>query len=311
MAPPPNAALDAPVDAPALDLPGLVLPDAVPDQRVVTPLMKWVGGKKRLLGHITPHYTGQSTVLEPFFGGGAVSFNLASHHQGLRVVANEKLTPIVGIYDAVRTDVEAFINEVNSFADPYLALDGKDARRAYYYALRERYLTSAVDGPAPLFFMLWCAYSGLYRTGKVHPGRFNTSHGFGTEKAGFYKPENLRAAAELMGTWEFTSEDFSSTLGHVDADTFVFLDPPYRETYDNYTPDGFGAQDQERVVEFFKAAAATGAQVVYTNKDTGDDWYTDRFAGFNIARVPIRYQVNRNCAEVGRPESFEVLITAR
>lgn len=24
--------------------------------------------------------------------------------------------------------------------------------------------------------MLWCAYSGLYRTGEKHPGKFNTSH---------------------------------------------------------------------------------------------------------------------------------------
>jgi DNA adenine methylase len=276
-----------------------------------TPLMKWVGGKKRMLPHVLPHYTGQSRVVEPFFGGGAVSFKLASTHPGLVVHANEKLSPIVEIYNAVRGDVDAFIAGVRQYADPYLALEGKDARRAFYYQLRERYMTSQVDGPEALFFMLWCAYSGLYRTGKQYPGRFNTSHGFGLEKDGFFKPDNLRQAALMMSSWTITSTDFFDTLAHVDSDTFVFLDPPYRETYDTYTPDGFNADDQLRVVEYFKAAAARGAQVVYTNKDTGDDYYENHFAGFNIARVPIRYQVNRNCADVGRPETFEVVITAK
>lgn len=276
-----------------------------------TPLMKWVGGKKRMLPHVLPHFTTQTRVVEPFFGGGAVSFRLASATPGLVVHANEKLQPIVEIYESVRKDVEAFIDGVEVYAAPYLAHETKDERRAYYYALRERYLTGEVDGPEPLFFMLWCAYSGLYRTGKAHPGRFNTSHGFGAEKPGFFKPANLRAAAELMATWSFTSTDFAETLELVDADTFVFLDPPYRETYDTYTPDGFNAEDQVRVVEYFKAAADRGAQVVYTNKDTGDGYYEEHFAGFHIARVPIRYQVNRNCADVGRPESFEVVVTAR
>ena len=285
------------------------LPPAAPT--IVTPLMKWVGGKKRLLPTIVAHYQGQGKVVEPFFGGGAVSFYLASHHRDITVHANEKLGPIVDIYEAVRGDVEAFITDVDQWAVPYLEEDGKADRRAFYYWVRDEYLNFRIDGPAPLFFMLWCAYSGLYRTSREVAGRFNTSHGFGVEKPGFYKPANLRAASELMANWTITNDDFYDTLQVVDADTFVFLDPPYRETYDNYTPDGFSAEDQLRVVEYFKAAAATGAQVVYTNKDTGDDFYDTHFEGFHIDRVPIRYQVNRNCAEVGRPETFEVVITAR
>lgn len=279
--------------------------------RSATPIMKWVGGKKRMLPHVLTHFENQTKVVEPFFGGGAVSFKLASTHPGLVVHANEKLTPVVEIYAAVRDDVEAFIEQVSSYADPYLAAGGKDERRSFYYDLRSKYLVGDVDGPAPLFFMLWCAYSGLYRTGKEHPGRFNTSHGFGAEKPGFFKPENLRAAAQLMETWEFSSTDFSETLDLIDADTFVFLDPPYRTTYTGYTEDRFSDDDQERVVAYAHAAAARGAKVVYTNKYTDDGWYEDRFgpdSGFTITRVPIRYQVNRNCAEVGRPETFEALV---
>lgn len=273
--------------------------------------MKWVGGKKRLLPRILGHYDGQSRVVEPFFGGGAVSFAVAAGNPAVEVFANDKIVELVDIYRAVRADVDAFIAGVDRFAGPYLAEHGKDARRKFFYEVRQAYMERQIDGPEPLFFLLWCAYSGLYRTGKEFPGRFNTSHGFGLEKPGFYKPERLRAAAEVMGSWTFTSGDFAALASRVTADSFVFLDPPYRETYTGYTADGFGAADQERVVEFALEAARRGATVVYTNKHLGDDWYDERFvpAGFTVELVPIRYQVNRDCATAGRPETLEVLIS--
>lgn len=273
-----------------------------------SPILKWVGGKTRLLPKILAHYDGRARVVEPFFGGGAVTFALAAQHPGLEVVANDFIAPVIGIYEAVRDDVEAFITAVQELADPYLQLP-KEGRRAFYYDLRDRYMRQVVDGPAPLFFMLWCAYSGMYRTGKTYPGRFNTPFGFGQEKPGFYRPDRLRATAALMRDWAFSAGDFAGTLDHVTADTFVFLDPPYRGTYDGYTGAGFTDEDHRRVVDYFNAAADRGAKVVYTNKCLGDGFYEEHFAGRRIERVPIRYQVNRDCGTNGRPQTFEVLIT--
>lgn len=274
----------------------------------VHPILKWVGGKARLLPHLTKHYAGQRKVIEPFFGGGALSFHLAARDPEIKIIANDLLAPVVAIYEAVRDDVEAFIDEVELFAVPYLACQSKATRRAFYYDVRDRYHAGELDGPAPLFYLLWCAYSGLYRTSKARPGRFNTSHGFGLEKENFYHRERLRAAARVMGGWKFTSSDFERLLDDVDDDTFVFLDPPYRETYDGYTGAGFDEHDQLRVVDFFKSAHARGAKVLYTNKDVGDSFYAEHFSGFTIDRVPIRYQVNRNATSVGRPLTHEVLI---
>lgn len=273
------------------------------------PLLKWVGGKKKMLSAIVPHYSGQPTVVEPFFGGGALSFHLAAPNPALHVVANDQLGAVIEIYRAIRDDVEAFITGVEGYAAPYLGAGDKAARRAYYYDVRQRYMEQRVDGPEVLFFLLWTAYSGMFRTGKEFPGRFNTSHGFGIERAGFYHPDRLRATAPLMAGWDFTSGDFYDTLGAVTEDSFVFLDPPYRGTYDGYTDAGFTEDDQLRVAEFFAACDRVGAKVVYTNKDLGDDFYATNFAGYAIARVPIKYMVNRNAPSVGRPTTYEVVIS--
>jgi DNA adenine methylase len=275
------------------------------------PILKWVGGKTRLLDRITAEYGGQHQVVEPFFGGGALSFHLAAARPGLHVVANDALTPLIAIYTAVRDDVESFITAVDAHATPYLSCTGKDARRRFYYDVRDRYMRAEIDGPAPLFFLLWCAYSGMYRTGKTYPGRFNTPHGFGKEQADFYHPERLRLTAPHMAGWNLHAGDFAQVIDAVDADSFVFLDPPYRDTYTGYTDDGFSAADQLRVVTFAHTAAQQGARVVYTNKDTGDGFYNEHFNGWVIDRVPIRYSVNRNCTTVGRPLSHEVFITNR
>lgn len=281
------------------------VPKIVPAAR---PLLKWVGGKARLLPHLAPLYTPGQKVVEPFFGGGALSFHLAGTFPGLGVVANDWLEPLMGIYRAVQSDAEGFIAGVEEFALPYLELPTKEERREFYYQLREDHAMGVRNEPWLLFFLLRCAYSGLYRSAKKHPGRFYTPHGMGEERAGFYFPDRLRTAGNLMQSWVLSSTDFMDVLDQVDADTFVFLDPPYRGTFDGYTGVGFTDVQQEQVVEFFHEAVRRGATAVYTNKELGDEFYQERFKGFTQVHVPIRYQVNGDGMRVGRPQTLEVLV---
>lgn len=280
-------------------------PKVVPAAR---PLLKWVGGKARLLPYLAPLYEPGRSVIEPFFGGGALSFHLAGSHSGLPVVANDWLEPLMGVYRAVQSDVKEFISGVEAFALPYLERGTREERREFYYETREKYATGEQDEPWVLFFLLRCAYSGLYRSAKKYPGRFYTPHGMGEEKRGFYFPDRLYKAHGLMESWTLSAGDFMSVLERVDHNSFVFLDPPYRGTFDGYTGVGFTDEQQEQVVEFFKEAHRRGARVVYTNKELGDGFYRDRFAGFNLSHVPIKYQVNGDGMRVGRPETLEVLV---
>ena len=265
------------------------------------PIVKWVGGKHRLLESILANYTGQTRVVEPFLGGGALSIALSAQYPDLEVYANDKIAELIEIYRAVAGDVEGFITAVEAYAAPYLACPDKASRRAHYYEIREAYMSRTIDGPVPLFFLLWCAYSGMYRTGMKYPGRFNTPHGFGKEKAGFYHPTRLRLDAPLIAKWHLSTVDF--------ADLGQYLDPPYRETYSGYTASGFSEIDQLRVVEFAHLADAKGATFVYSNKYQDDGFYENNFHGFDIRFIDVRHQVNHNAATVGRPKVAEVLIT--
>lgn len=269
------------------------------------PLLKWVGGKRRLLPELLQHVPDDcERVVEPFAGGLALSFALATERPGLEVVANDLLTPLVDIYRAVQHTVEGFIDELEGYTDAYLVGD-KATRKAFYYAVRDRYMAGELDGPAVLYFLLRTCFNGLYRAAKN--GRFGTAVGT-LRKPGFHQPARLRSASQLMQGWDLRSGDFADTLDAVDEHTVVLVDPPYRETFTGYHKGGFGEEDQLRVVEFCAEAAARGARVICTNSDTGDHWYRRQFGRqFGIRRVNIRYAVS--CTAAGRGERSEVIVT--
>jgi len=195
-----------------------------------------------------------------------------------------------------------------------LALE-KPERKKFYYAVRDEYMfkpqyKSRTEELATLYFLLRTAWNGLYRTGKAVPGRFNTPCGFLNEKGDFYHKQNVKNVSKLFknNDWIFLDGDFTQTLEWVTEDSFVFLDPPYRNTYNNYTDDGFNDNDQLRVIEYFKAADAKGATIVLTNTELDDGFWETHLNNFKIDYNHIRHMVNADCASKGRPLVKEVMI---
>ena len=60
----------------------------------VTPILKWVGGKRQLLDTIVPLIPEYTTYYEPFVGGGAVLFHL----QPVKAVINDSNAELINIY---------------------------------------------------------------------------------------------------------------------------------------------------------------------------------------------------------------------
>ena len=91
---------------------------------LVNPVVKWVGGKRQLLGEIMPLIPREMSVYcEPFLGGGAVLFSL----QPKEAIVNDLNQDLMTVYEVVRDDVEALIQ-----------LLGKHENTAeYFYALRD------------------------------------------------------------------------------------------------------------------------------------------------------------------------------
>ena len=92
--------------------------------RLLAPVVKWVGGKRQLLDELLPllpkHY---GTYCEPFVGGGALLF--AS--QPRVAVVNDLNRDLIDVYEVIRDDVDALIESLKKHQNT----------SSYFYEIRD------------------------------------------------------------------------------------------------------------------------------------------------------------------------------
>jgi DNA adenine methylase len=178
---------------------------------VLTPPLKWAGGKRWLAPRLAEFYAPHSArrLTEPFVGGMGVALSLR---------------PAV-----------ALLNDINQHAiDFYQCLQRGlvierpmlNERDAYYQARAEfnalvKVGQGASDKAAGLFYYLnRTCYNGLCRFNRSD--EFNVP--FGRYKAINYQTD-FRAYAPVLGAWTFTCMDFEQL--DLPSNDFVYADPPY------------------------------------------------------------------------------------
>ena len=74
--------------------------------KLVAPVVKWVGGKRQLLDEITPLLPQKiTTYCEPFLGGGAVLFSI----QPSKAIVNDLNEDLITVYRVIKDNVEGLI----------------------------------------------------------------------------------------------------------------------------------------------------------------------------------------------------------
>lgn len=79
-----------------------------PTARNTRPLLKWAGGKRALTDEITPLLKGFDRYYEPFFGGGAVFFDLAPENSVLGDLNPE----LINCYKVTQTKPDELIEKL-------------------------------------------------------------------------------------------------------------------------------------------------------------------------------------------------------
>ena len=93
---------------------------------VLSPVLKWVGGKRQLLNDIIPMIPKNcSTYVEPFIGGGAVLFEL----QPKKAIINDFNGELINVYTVIRDYPEELIKE--------LQFHKENNTSEYFYTVRE------------------------------------------------------------------------------------------------------------------------------------------------------------------------------
>ena len=264
------------------------------------PVLKWAGGKRQLQAHILARLPPRiGTYYEPFVGGGAVFFALASQGRFRRAVLGDRNPDLIAVYQALVEDVEGVIRALRKYR----------YSESEYYRVREQQPRSLTGRAARIIYLNKTGYNGLYRVNRA--GQFNVP--FGRHKSPMICDEkNLRAAAQALSRAQVISEDFEKVCRRARAGDAVYLDPPYlpvskTSNFSAYDPLPFGVDEHQRLAGVFEQLEARGVDAVLSNSFT--EQTRAIFGRFQYERVPVKRPINSNASRRGPAD--EILVVSR
>lgn len=270
--------------------------------KLVAPVVKWVGGKRQLLNEIIPLLPKRiNSYCEPFLGGGAVLFSV----QPSKAIVNDLNGDLIAVYEVIRDDVDLLIESLKKHentSEYFYTIRDLDRNRENYQAM------SKVDRASRLLYLNKTCFNGLFRVNSA--GEFNSPFGY-------YKNPNivnepvLRAVNKYFraSSITFYSEDFAETLSRVPKGAFVYLDPPYdpisdTASFTGYNKGGFDRNEQIRLKQCCDALTRHGVKFMLSNSAT--EFIKELYVDYEITIVKAKRAINADATKRGAIE--EVLI---
>ncbi|WP_327052312.1 DNA adenine methylase [Halomicrococcus gelatinilyticus] len=263
---------------------------------MVNPVLKWAGGKRQLLDELSARFPEDYNHFhEPFFGGGALFFDLEPENGTI----NDTNIRLINFYEQVRDHPEELIDRLESYRDPEDDPDsendfaetnhkGKEIKN-YYYQQRARFNKrpygesfDPIEEAALLLYLNRTCYNGLYRQ--------NSSGGFNVPIGRYANPDwvqeqRIRKASDVLKNTEIFNRDFKYILEYAEPGDLVYFDPPYEPMsstayFTDYSAEGFGQEDQERLLEVAQELDEQGVYVILSNSGVMYDMYDN--VGFSV-----------------------------
>ena len=130
------------------------------------------------------------------------------------------------------------------------------------------------------------------------------------KKVNTYDGENLLTIHYFLTNNDIKIEclDFEESVKNAKKGDFVYFDPPYdsdTSTFNSYTEEGFGKEEQRRLAKVFKELSDKGVYVMLSNHNTilVNELYKD----YNIHIIEAKRSINSKGSKRGNVE--EVIIT--
>jgi len=242
----------------------------------MNPILKYVGGKTRLLPELTKRMpTTYGRYFEPFVGGGALFFHLEL--EAGRAVIGDVNASLIDMYMVLSRTVRVsgLLTRIWRALQDHERLHSKEHFLAVRRAWNARETHSPCSKRAAAYLYLGRAgFKGLWRENKR--GDFNVPYGDGV----LHLPdkERLQRAGELLSRARIISGPYDwslSSFGYDDSarGDLVYFDPPYvpasaTSSFASYSAGGFGADDQRRLEVYARQLAHRGCYVMLSNSDT-------------------------------------------
>ena len=269
------------------------------------PFVKWAGGKRQIIDKLMMYAPYEyDTYYEPFVGGGALLFELSPK----KAVINDYNDELMNVFRCIKDE--------NKFMKMCSELNHHEANHSeeYYYEIRnkdrDKTMFSKITDykrAARTIYLNKACFNGLYRVNSKN--EFNVP--FNRKKqVNTYDGQNLGIIHSYLNFNDITilNVDFEEAVKSAKKGDFIYFDPPYdseTSTFNSYTENGFGKEEQIRLSKVFKELDERGCYVMLSNHNT--TLINELYKGYYIHLIEAKRNINSNGRKRGKVE--EVIIT--
>jgi DNA adenine methylase len=272
-------------------------------QESASPFLRWAGGKSQLLLELDAHIPRFQRYYEPFLGGGALFFHLASSRPAFAAHLSDSNSELVNAYRVVKYNVGGLIGKLRKHEMAYARNP-----KTFYYWLRAEKPRARLDRAARLVALNKTCYNGLYRVNSA--GEFNVPIG-SYKNPVMCNAEQLSNASRALKKTKASirASGYAGALSKASKGDFVYLDPPFvplskTSSFVSYTQGGFSLEDQANLADLFRKLDGRGCRVLLSNSNT--NLARELYSGYE--QFQIRASRAISCKGDGRAGCMELLV---
>ncbi|WP_171014977.1 DNA adenine methylase [Culicoidibacter larvae] len=198
-------------------------------EKVLSPIFRWAGSKKKLLIEMLETFDTKNIYIEPFLGSGVVMSNVLKYKNFDTIYVNDFNSDIIIFYKEVQENGAQLKNRLKEIIEYYSNLNMEE-KTEFFYLQRERYNTfndKNIESACIFWFLMQAGFNGVYRVNSR--GEFNVP--FGKREKIYFNESNFDEIQRLIENVQFYNQDYIEFLNNFsDEDlnkSFIYLDPPY------------------------------------------------------------------------------------
>ncbi len=268
------------------------------------PIVKWVGGKSRLLKHILPKLPNEfNTYIEPFVGGGALFFNLAPK----KAIINDINSELINLYKVILKDKVKYFEKLEEFK--------KMDSEKFFYEIRSldreaNFIKkhNSINRAARFVYLNKTCYGGLFRVNSK--GHFNTPYAKVINGKKIIDKNNTKAAIKILKNSKIYNTDYKKILQKAKPGDFVFIDPPYlpwktETTFTSYDKTSFGIKEHKELSKLIDKLTHNNIKVMVTNHAT--NLVKEIYKNLNFKKIKVTRTVS--CDAKTKSGYYEYIMT--
>lgn len=245
------------------------------------PILKWVGGKRQILDKIIPLIPPSfNSYFEPFAGGLALCLALKPH----KAYINDLNADLITFYSSVKNYPDKLIlliKRLKNDKETFYKIRSLDRNPNYQYI-------DDVFKSARFYYLNKTVYNGLHRVNSK--GEFNAP--FGNYRNFNIDEENLLKVSDYLNNnyVKLLNLDFEEVTIKANPDDFIYFDPPYQNTFNQYNSYKFNDNEQIRLKEVCDYLTKRNIRFLLSNSNS--EFIRKLYKDYKIIEIETKRSIN-------------------